>query len=160
MAALCVYPDTSVFGGYYDYEFARWTIPFFEAVWRGEVRPVVSDLLIAEVDGAPPAVQALLARTLLYAERLPVDDASAALQAAYLAAGVVGARYADDALHVAQAVTAGVDALVTWNMRHMVDPRRARRYNEINVARGYGPLAILTPLDVRLTLEDDDEPSP
>jgi len=44
-----IYIDTSVVGGYFDEEFAKDTVPFFDAIRAGEGILVVSDLLVAEL---------------------------------------------------------------------------------------------------------------
>jgi len=44
-----IYIDTSVVGGYFDEEFAKDTVPFFDAIRAGEGTLVVSDLLVAEL---------------------------------------------------------------------------------------------------------------
>ena len=54
-----IYIDTSVVGGYFDEEFSSDTIPFFDRVTSGEVRIIVSDLLEAELLGAPDFVKEL-----------------------------------------------------------------------------------------------------
>ena len=55
-----IYIDTSVVGGYFDDEFSEDTIPFFERVKKGEIKIMVSDLLNAELLGAPEFVRNLL----------------------------------------------------------------------------------------------------
>ena len=37
-----------------------------------------------------------------------------------------------DALHIAFATVAGVDILVSWNFKYIVNFRRIRAYNEVN----------------------------
>ncbi|MDE0101088.1 MAG: hypothetical protein OXN89_01790 [Bryobacterales bacterium] len=58
------------------------------------------------------------------------------------------ARSYDDALHFATATLAGVDVLVSWNSRHMVNLRRIRAINEVNLAMGQPPLEIRTPKEL------------
>ena len=55
-----VYIDTSVFGGNFDEEFSIDTVPFFDRVRNGEVTIIVSDVLEAELLGAPDFVRTLL----------------------------------------------------------------------------------------------------
>jgi hypothetical protein len=44
---------------------------------------------------------------------------------------------------------------VSWNFKHIVRVNRIGRYNAVNIAHGYRPLTIVTPLEV--TREDDQE---
>ena len=50
-----------------------------------------------------------------------------------------------DALHIATAVCYGMDVLLTWNCRHMANPRTLPKTAAIIVKVGYECPAILTP---------------
>lgn len=65
----------------------------------------------------------------------------------------MGRRWEDDAMHVALASIGRVDAIVSWNFKHLVDPRRARAFNGVNLAKGYGLIEIRSPVDIVRTLE-------
>lgn len=54
----------------------------------------------------------------------------------------------DDATHVAAASVIGADAIVSWNFKHIVRVARIRQYNAVNIARGYKPLTIVTPIEM------------
>ena len=71
---------------------------------------------------------------------------------AYLAAKILGSRWADDAAHVAAATVARADAIVSWNFQHIVRLDRMKAYNQVNLLDGYGILTIVTPKEV---LSDD-----
>jgi hypothetical protein len=47
--------------------------------------------------------------------------------------------------------------VVSWTLRHLVDPARVRAFNGANLAHGYGLVVILTPEDVIRIAEADDE---
>lgn len=87
-------------------------------------------------------------------ELLLTVDAALTLRDAYLAAGVVTPRWANDALHVAVATVRGAELIVSWNFRHMVNYERIRGYNAVNLLHGYRTLDIRTPREV---LGDEDE---
>ena len=53
-----------------------------------------------------------------------------------------------DALHIAFATVAGVDILVSWNFKYIVNFRRIRAYNEVNRGMGHGILEIWTPREI------------
>ena len=42
----------------------------------------------------------------------------------------------------------GADILASWNFKHMVNLRRIRSYNEVNIERGHDSIDIRTPQDV------------
>lgn len=155
MSVLRVYIDTSVFGGYFDTEFAEPSRRFFDAVFEHSISALISDTLVGELVAAPPDVQDLLAKTLqVGCERLPLTAEAIALRDAYVQARVVTAKYADDALHVAQATLARADVIVSWNFRHLVNPARIRLFNGVNLSQGYGLVVIMTPSEVSRFLEE------
>lgn len=159
MKRLRVYIDTSVFGGYFDDEFEPASRAFFEALFDGRAIALISDTLVAELVDAPERVQDLLERTLRCDnERLGLPEEAEELRDAYLAAGVLPEKWADDALHVSHAAVARADVIVSWNFRHLVNPLRIRGFNGVNATQGYGPVVILTPEDVsHIWKEENDE---
>jgi hypothetical protein len=154
MSGMRVYLDTSALGGRFDQEFEEPTGRFFALLDAGRFTAAVSDLLTEEMEDAPPNVKELFADVLGGgAQRLRASPEAVALRDAYLAARVVTAQYADDALHVAIATVADTDAIASWNFRHLVNPVRIRGFNAVNAARGYRPVVILTPADLIKVLE-------
>jgi len=153
-----VYLDTSVFGGCFDEEFQAASQELLDAILAGDVIALISDTLVGELVNAPEQVQDLLQHVIdSGCERLPLTREVELLRDAYLTAGVVAAQYADDALHVAHATLARADVIVTWNFRHLVNPSRVRAFNGVNIAQGYGPVIIMTPVDIDGVLEESDE---
>jgi hypothetical protein len=111
---LRVYLDTSVFGGYYDDEYADSTEPFFEFIRAGLIVPLLSETLVQELIRAPERVQNLFALIRKSEhESLSLTSEVLALQQSYLRAGIVTAKYSDDALHVAQATLARADVIAS-----------------------------------------------
>ena len=155
MKPLHVYFDTSVIGGRFDEEFAEATEALFTAVKAGRIVPVISDLVRLELMGAPEQVRACLDElNALGAEAVGLTVAAAELALAYIEAGVVTEKYRADASHIAVATLAEVDVLVSWNFKHIVNLRRIRGFNGVNLIRGYPTLEIRSPKEV---LENGDE---
>lgn len=155
MGKLRVYVDASVFGGYFDDEFAVGTQPFFDAILAGKATVLISDTLVDELTDAPERVQDLLDRVRKgECEHLILRAETIALRNAYLQAGVLGAKWMDDAMHVAHAVIARADVIVSWNFKHLVNPRRIRGFDGVDAAEGYGPVVIMTPPDIAGVLEE------
>jgi len=88
-------------------------------------------------------------------ERVDLTDDVYDLQEAYLAAGVLGPRRGNDALHVAAATVARADAIVSWNFRHIVRLDKIKAYNRVNFECGYGLLTILSPREVYTYAENE-----
>src|SRR5258708_6317695 len=133
MKPLRIYCDTSVIGGCLDEEFAEHSRSFIEQVRAGRVVLLVSEILVRELTGAPSAVRSILeGLPVKHLENVVIDAEVESLRDAYLRAGILAARWQDDATHVAAASVAGADAIVSWNFHHIVRLDLMRRYNEVN----------------------------
>jgi hypothetical protein len=149
MKAQRVYIDTSVLGGCFDPEFARWSSALIEDFRTGRLKPVISEIITAEIADAPPAVRELLADLLvLMPETLVITPEVLALADAYQAHGILTPKFYADGLHIALATSAEVDLLVSWNFRHIVHYDKIRLFAAVNLERGYKPLAIYSPREV------------
>jgi len=65
---------------------------------------------------------------------------------------------AEDAAHIAIAVTNGVDFLVTWNCRHIANAAMRSEIERACRRAGYEPTIICTP-DELMEVDDEDENS-
>ena len=153
-----IYADTSVVGGCYDEEFSGASLRFFSLVATGRLLLLISDLVIAELEDAPPQVQAVISQLpSSVIEHVDLTEEVFALRDAYIEGDVLAPRWLSDAAHVATATVARADAIVSWNFRHIVRLDRMQAYNRINVARGYAPLTIITPLEAAPHAPNDEE---
>jgi predicted nucleic acid-binding protein len=154
---LRVYIDTSVIGGCLDEEFAEDSLRLFESARVGTLSLLVSDVVLRELEDAPPEVQRLLESLPESAvDRVPLTEEVLRLRDAYVARGIVGPKWLDDATHVAAATVAGVDAIVSWNFQHIVRLDKIKAYNEVNRASGYGVLTIVSPKEVGYGWQDQE----
>lgn len=143
------YLDTSVFGGCFDRLFARESNQLIEAAIEGKFTVLISQVVLAELEPAPERVRAIATRLLAAEYELLVPDAeSDDLWDAYMAAKVVGPRWADDARHVANATTARANLIVSWNFKHLVNVVRIREFNAVNMRLGYPMIDIRSPRDL------------
>lgn len=141
-----VYVDTSVVGGQFDQEFAWQTEPFWNAVRRGNVVVIVSDILRGEMVAAPPHVRTFFGDLLLLpVEYVKLSSEAENLAGKYISEKVVGESCLDDARHIAMATIARADVLVSWNFKHIVNVSRIRGYNSVNLRLGYPMIEIRTP---------------
>jgi predicted nucleic acid-binding protein len=144
-----VYLDSSVLGGAFDSEFQEDTEALLELIRAGDMIPVISDVTEAETRRAPEQLRELLDELFdLGAEYVQMSAEAEALAAAYIAAGVVAQRYEADALHIALATLAKVDVLLSWNFKHIVNLKRIRGFNGVNLMRGYSTLEVRSPKEV------------
>jgi predicted nucleic acid-binding protein len=144
---LRVYCDTSAIGGCFDAEFAEGSLALFERFRSGEYVLVISDVTLAELQNAPEAVRKAVS-DLHDVETVLFTGEAERLAKAYLAASVLPQKMWADAQHIAVATLAGVDVLVSWNFKHVVNLRRIHGYNEVNAELGYPPVEIRTPREV------------
>ena len=153
--ALRVYADTSVFGGVWDEEFSKPSRAFFDQVRDGRFDLVLSPLIQQELIPAPEQIRRFL-EDLLPDSEVATETANATqLQRAYLEAGIVSEKSADDALHVAIATISRCSMIVSWNFRHIVHFDKVPMYNAVNVRNGYPQIAIHSPSEV-IEYEDQD----
>jgi predicted nucleic acid-binding protein len=149
-----LYLDTSVIGGYFDDEFKEATRELWRQMEAGKYRFVTSTITADELAEAPVHVRDLWADTFTPEMILDVTDDMDQLAAAYMAQKVVPAKYEDDALHVAIAVVGGIQVIVSWNFKHLVNFQREAGFNGVNLLQGYPSVRILSPLEL---IYDDEE---
>lgn len=134
MKKLHIYADTSVIGGCEDEEFSAVTRRLWAKFRTGEYILVISDLTLQEIDAAPPGVRRHLEDTpASHQIQVRLSAEAKELADAYLAHGVVGPGSLADAIHVALATVSGVDVLVSWNFKHIVNLGRIRLFNAVNL---------------------------
>ncbi|MFQ5424843.1 MAG: PIN domain-containing protein [Phycisphaerae bacterium] len=150
-----IYAETSVFGGVFDEEFEAASRAFFELVRRGRFTLLVSDICRKEISRAPARVRAAFEEMLAFTQLVPIDERVLALRDAYISAGIIRAKWTEDAGHVAAATVAEANVLVSWNFRHIVHFDKVRVYNAINALHGYHAVDIRSPLEV-VDYEDED----
>jgi len=143
-----LYIDTSVFGGFFDEEFAEFTKPLFNRILNGEFILFFSAVTEEELINAPVNVRELV--TSLKTEHTEfIDTTGEAVDLAnsYIAEKVVGQTSYADCLHIALATINRADYLISWNFKHIVNIQRIQGYNLINIKYGYNKLEIRSPRD-------------
>jgi predicted nucleic acid-binding protein len=148
MRKLKIYIDTSVIGGYFDQEFENETKELFDKFINQEYDLVISDLTRSELIGAPENVKTLFQTLGLSPELVSITAEAIALANEYMKEKVVGETSKDDCLHIALATTNKVDILVSWNFKHIVNIKRIRGYNAINIMNGYPIIEIRSPKEI------------
>jgi len=144
-----IYIDTSIVGGFFDKEFAVETKILFEQLKNREVVFVLSDVLKKELLKAPPMVRNLLQQ---YEEgcfeHVELTHEAEILANCYIVEKVVGPTSIDDCQHIAIATINKVDVLASWNFKHIVNLKRIKGYNGVNMKMGYSILEIRNPKEL------------
>ena len=145
-----VYADTSVYGGAFDDEFASASVRFFDEVRSGRFTLCIGAPVVEELQPAPERVLAHFQSLFPLAQPAGMSPEVLSLRDRYLAADIVGAGSATDALHVALATLNACELLVSWNYKHIVHRDKAPRYNAVNTLMGFPTIGIFTPAEVVL----------
>ena len=144
-----VYADTSVIGGCFDEEFAPWSNGLMKDFRLNNFKPVVSELVSAEIEDAPEYVRAKYAELLeLNPDILEITEEVLALAETYQQRNILTPKFYDDGVHIAVASVAEVDVLVSWNFKHIVHLDKIRMFNAVNLEFGYKQLQIYSPREV------------
>jgi len=151
-----IYVDTSVIGGYFDQEFAQWSRALVDDFRTGRLHPVLSDLLAAEISGAPHFVRDLHLE-LLALGGIGAQMSAEAIELAdrYAAHSILPLKFRNDMLHIALATVADADVVASWNFRHIVRFDKIRLFSAVNLEAGYKPVAIHSPREIA----SDDTPA-
>jgi predicted nucleic acid-binding protein len=127
------------------------TIAFFNGLAAGSYELFISPVVFEEFDRASPEkrqrLYELLARHKPGSLELTKEMTELARQ--YLAHGAIPPSNPEDARHVACATIAELDAVISWNMKHIANLRRQERIQAVNILNGYHkPLYLITPREV------------
>ena len=144
-----IYVDTSVIGGIFDDEFKEWSIRLLEEFRMGKSILVLSDITLQELEGAPDKIHEHLSKIPeKNIEKLKINNDAKSLAQEYLKEGVVTEKYLVDAQHIAIASVFKVDLVVSWNFKHIVNYKKIRLYNGVNLKNGYPLIEIRSPREV------------
>lgn len=106
---------------------------------------VASQLVVREASaGDPQAAKERLER-LTTLTLLEVTEEAVTLAQELITTGAVPEKAAEDALHLAIAVTNGVEYLLTWNCKHLANATMRRKIEDVCRSAGYEPVIICTP---------------
>ena len=160
MEKLRLYLDTTV----WNFSFAddapqhrAETLEFFQRVRLGLFEVFYSEAVEREVIAAPLARRRQIEKLLeeIAPKRLEQNSKIDALATEYINRSVLPKRSRLDAFHVAYATVYQMDALVSWNFRHLANVNRRKRVMALNLEKGYNfPVQLVTPLEV---LGDDKD---
>ena len=140
-----IYLDNSVFGGFFDAPFKKDTRILFEQIEAEKFEVYISDTLREELIRAPIKVQQVLDKVPKNClVEIASSDESRYLANEYIKRGVIGKSHFNDTMHIATATYAGMSALVSWNLKHIVN-HLIPRYNQVNRELGYNEIQIISP---------------
>jgi len=132
-------------------EYQANTLEFFQKVRLGIYEIFYSEAVTEEVEAAPNfrknAIQKLFGE--IAPQKLEPRKEIQVLADEYIKHGVLPKRSRADALHVAYSTIYEMDALVSWNFRHLSNVNRRKRVMALNIEKGYNfSVELVTPLEV------------
>jgi hypothetical protein len=81
-------------------------------------------------------------------ELIKINQEAEILARNYIVEGALTDKCKNDARHIALASIYGVNALISWNFRHMINFIRIQQYNSINLKLGYRNIDIRSPKEI------------
>ncbi len=127
------------------------TLTFFDKIKQGEYEIFISDIVIEEIGKASENKKQLLLEKISEVSpvRLAVNEQIVELAQKYIAEGVLPSNKVEDAIHAATATVFEMDALISWNLKHLANLRKMEMINGINMKEGYSKrLELITPMEV------------
>ncbi|MGK5094443.1 hypothetical protein WDW89_20805 [Deltaproteobacteria bacterium TL4] len=161
MAKLKLYLETSVWNFYYADdapEKKEITVQFFENLPNSDFEIYISDMVVIEISRASEAEQERLSGLIAKFNpvRLHADDEVESLANQYIFQKILPQKSIADATHIAVATVNELNAVVSWNMRHIASLRKQEKVQAINLLNGFTkPLQLITPYEV--SEKDTDE---
>jgi predicted nucleic acid-binding protein len=148
-----LYLDTSVIGALFDLEMPQRieiTRTLLDSIIEGKHTGIISNIVLEEIERSPEEFKEKLIAEMrkIPLEIISEDEASADLLEIYEKEGFIrrGARL--DLRHLAVATVNGVDAVVSWNFRDIVNIRTRRSVHSTNLRLGFPLIEIVSPEEV------------
>ena len=154
MKPIRLYLETSVWSFYYADDAPEKrdiTRQFFQNYQENQYEIFISDEVLREVNQANPNVQLRLRELINKHEPkyIQFTEEAKILAEAYLDAKILPAKSEVDCRHAAIATVYELDALLSWNMKHLANYRRMQAINAINFSHGYTKhLNLMVPMEV------------
>jgi len=149
MKRLKIYIDTSVIGGCFDEKFEKWSKGLILDFQNNVFKPVLSELIAAEIENAPMNVQEKYYEILkIDTDMLLITDEAINLAEIYQERKILTPKYFNDGLHIAIATISNIDIIASWNFKHIVHYDKIRLFNSVNIESGYKSIDIYSPMEV------------
>ena len=112
---------------------------------RNDYHLLVSEVVLREAAAGDPEAAGQRSAALAGIDVLEVGEQALELAEKLVRRGAVPNVSAEDALHIAIAVTNGVDYLLTWNCAHIANATMRRAIDDVCLQQGYEPTVLCTP---------------
>jgi len=150
MKKLKIYLDTTVIS-YLDQQDAPERMAETHLLWdkikAGDFEVVISDVTTREVDDCAKEKRDTLIDYLKQIKHtiIAVDDQTMKIAERFIDFGILKQKSFDDCQHIASAMISNCDVIVSWNFKHIVNPKTITGAKIVTTAEGYKDLLICTP---------------
>jgi predicted nucleic acid-binding protein len=119
----------------------------WEQIRKRKYDVVLSEVVFAELNKCYEPKKSYLTTCLqqIQYERAELSDDTLALANKFIDLGVLGATSLDDCRHIAVAILTGCDMIVSWNFKHIVNPKTIKGTKVITIMEGYKDILICSP---------------
>lgn len=154
MRKLKIYIETSTWNFYFADdapEKKEVTRRFFQRIQDGIFNVYISEVVLYEINNASEKKKNILNQLIdkCHPEQIQINNEMEDLAGAFIARRIIPSSKREDALHVAAAVVAELDAVITWNYKHLANLRRAELFHSVSLEKGFlKKVEILTPMEV------------
>ena len=147
---LKVYLDTSVISHLWQIdapEKMQETLALWEEFKKGKFDIYISLLTIEEVNGCSEIKRKKLSEYLKQIEYkvLDVTDEAQKIADMIVDMKILTKKSIDDCTHIGVAVSNGLDYLISWNFKHMVNIKTVNGVRAISLLNGYKNIDLVTP---------------
>ena len=149
-----LYLETSVWNFYFADdapEKKETTLRFFDKIKKDEYEIFISDIVVEEIGRASDIKRNMLLNVIKDYEpnRLIINEEVVELARSYISEGILPREKIEDATHAAVATIFEMDALISWNLRHLANLKKMEMINVVNMKKGYYKrLELITPMEV------------
>ena len=145
--------ETTVFNFYFEGKQGRKqkdAIRLFETIAKGTYEAYTSETVIKELRRASEEKSAQMNALSKRYFKKTIEPSPEAKRMAdiYIAKGLIPAKFAVDALHIATAVVNSLDFVVSFNYGHIVKTKTMIGAGLINLREGYYQIGLCTPTEV------------
>ena len=160
MRKLKVYLDTSVVSYLYQVdapEKMQNTFDLWELFRNKTYEVYISDIVIREISGCNEEKLKILLDYLNQIDYNIIETTEDTVELAgkFIDFGILKQKSFDDCQHIAAAILAGCDIIISWNFKHIVNVKTIRGVKIITTLEGYKDLLIYPP-SVLIESEDDE----
>ena len=150
MNRIKIYLDTSVIS-YLDQQDAPERMKETQEIWelfkKGQYEIYISDVVVYEINKCSMEKREILLDYLDQIEYtiIETDEGTVELAEKFIDFGFLKRKSYDDCRHIAAAILAGCDFIISWNFKHIVNIKTIHGVRAITNLTGYKSIDILSP---------------